>query len=354
MRLTVLSVAYPLAPVGPDAVGGAEQILHALDRALVAAGHTSIVVAQEGSAVAETLVAVPRREGTLDAAAREAGWRSHRAAIGSALARWPVDLIHMHGIDFAEYLPPAGLPVLATLHLPPSWYSEAALFPSRPGTWLNCVSHAQQRACPPGMPLVGPVENGVPVEALEARHGRRRFALVLGRVCPEKGIHLAIDAAQMADTPILVSGEVYPYPEHQEYFAEKIAPRLGPNVRFIGPVRFARKRRLLTAAQCVLIPSLAEETSSLVAREAAACGTPAIAFGRGALPETVEHGRTGFVVSSVEQMALAIGRVAEISPETCRAVARQRFSLETMVAGYFRIYGQIAAADQSRPRAALA
>ena len=348
MRLTILSVAYPLAPVGPDAVGGAEQILHSLDRALVEAGHTSIVVAQEGSAVAGTLVAVRRREGTLDAAAREASWRSHRAAIASALARWPVDLIHMHGIDFANYLPPAGPPVLATLHLPPSWYPPEALFPVRPDTWLNCVSQSQQRACRPGMPLVGPVENGVPVDALQARHARRRFALVLGRVCPEKGIHNAIDAARMAGTPILVSGEVYPYAEHQRYFADEVAPRLGPEARFIGPIRFARKRRLMTAARCVLIPSLAEETSSLVAREAAACGTPAIAFGRGALPETIEHGRTGFLVQTIEQMAQAIGRAGEISPETCRRAARDRFSLQRMVAGYFRAYEELTSGQTLR------
>ncbi len=352
MKLTVLSVAYPLAPVGPDAVGGAEQILFALDRGLVEAGHESIVVAQEGSRVSGRLLAVPRREGTLDAAAREACWRAHRAAIGSALARWRLDLVHMHGIDFGNYLPPAGPPVLVTLHLPPSWYPREALFPSRPDTWLNCVSRSQQRACPPGMRTVGAIENGIPVDELHACHARRNFALVLGRVCPEKGIHLAIDAARMAGTPILVSGEVYPYPEHERYFAEEIVPRLGAGARFIGPVRFARKRRLMSAARCVLIPSLAEETSSLVAREAAACGTPVIAFARGALPETVEHGRTGFLVQTVEEMAQALGRAGEIGAETCRAVARERFTLEKMVAGYLQAYEQLAAAGTSRARSA--
>ena len=108
MSLTVLSVAYPLAPVGPDAVGGSEQILHALDRALVAAGHRSIVVAMEGSEVADTLVPVPKRPGPLSNAVREATWPAHKEAIAAALQRWPIDLIHMHAFDFHAYLPAAG------------------------------------------------------------------------------------------------------------------------------------------------------------------------------------------------------------------------------------------------------
>jgi glycosyltransferase involved in cell wall biosynthesis len=354
VSLTVLSVAYPLAPVGPDSIGGAEQIVHALDRALVEAGHSSIVVAQEGSTVSGILVPVPKRDGTLNPAAREASWQSHGAAIASALARWPVDLIHMHGIDFNNYLPPPGPPVLATLHLPPSWYPREALFPSRPDTWLNCVSHSQQRACPAGMPLIAPIDNGVPVHALQARHARRRFALVLGRVCPEKGIHLAIDAARMAQTPILISGEVYSYPEHERYFAEEIAPRLGPNVRFVGPVRFARKRRLLTAARCVLIPRWLMKPHRwwrarrpLAARRwspsrAAPCPKPSSTAG------------PAFVVQTAGEMATAIGRVGEISPELCRAVARKGFSLERMVAGYFQAYEQLASAGRSGRRCATA
>jgi glycosyltransferase involved in cell wall biosynthesis len=350
VSLTVLSVAYPLAPVGPDAVGGSEQVLHALDRALAAAGHRSIVVAMEGSKVAGTLVPVPRRDGPLDNDVREAAWPAHEAAILHALRKWPVDVIHMHGLDFWGYLPPPGSPVLATLHLPPSWYPEDSLFPSRPDTWLQCVSHAQHRACPPGINLIEPIENGVPVDDLAAAHVKRRFALVLGRICPEKGIHLAIDAAKAADMPLVIAGELFPYYDHQRYFAEEIEPRLDRQRRFIGPVGFARKRRLLTAAQCLLVPSLVDETSSLVAREAAACGTAVIAFPRGALPETVEHGRTGFLVADVDEMAAAIARAGTVSPQICRELARERFSLENMVARYFDVYERLAASSRAQGR----
>src|SRR4051794_31563624 len=118
MALTVLNVAYPLAPVGPDAVGGAEQVLSQLDRALVDAGHQSIVIACEGSRVAGTLVSVPQANGPLADTQIDAARARHGQAIVAALDRWRIDVVHLHGADFYTYLPPAGIPVLATLHLP--------------------------------------------------------------------------------------------------------------------------------------------------------------------------------------------------------------------------------------------
>src|ERR1043166_436111 len=132
MKLTVLSVAYPLAPVGPDAVGGAEQVLTHLDFALVRAGHRSIVVACEGSVTAGTLVPTPTAAGVLTDETRWRVQQEHRAGIERALARWDIDLIHMHGIDFDRYLPPPGVPALVTLHLPPSWYAPEAFTLGRP------------------------------------------------------------------------------------------------------------------------------------------------------------------------------------------------------------------------------
>lgn len=347
MSLTVLSVAYPFAPVGPDSVGGAEQVLSALDRALVRAGHRSVVVACEGSDVAGSLAPVPAPTDLIDDGVRDEAWLRHRAAIAGALARWPIDLVHLHGIDFSAYLPAPGVPVLATLHLPPAWYSAEALRPERPDTWLHCVSDAQHAACPPGPRLLGPIENGVPYAALQARHAKRSFALVLGRICPEKGIHLAIDAAKLADIGLIIAGDVFGYEAHRRYFNEEVRPRLDARRRFIGPVGFARKRRLLSAARCLLVPSLAPETSSLVAREALSCGTPVVAFPNGALAEAVEDGRTGFLVDDVAAMAEAIGRAPTIDPVACRQVARERFSDERMIASYLGLYGQLARARQA-------
>ncbi len=341
MRLTVLNVAYPLAPAGPDTVGGAEQVLSHLDRALMRAGHRSIVIACEGSAVAGALCATGRVDGLLDQAARQAAQAQHRLAIEQALQRWPVNLIHLHGIDFLAYLPPPGVPVLVTLHLPPSWYPPEIFSLSRPQTYLHCVSAAQRRACPPGARLLPDIENGVAVDDQPTPHARRRFALALGRICPEKGFHLALEAARLADTPLLLAGEVFRYEAHERYFRDEIAPRLDAARRFLGPVGWRRKRRLLAAARCVLVPSLAPETSSLVAMEALAHGTPVIAFPSGTLADIVEHGRTGFLVRDEREMAQAIQAAGDLNPEVCRQTARRRFSLERMTAQYLELYHQL-------------
>src|SRR5687768_12953064 len=116
--LTILNVAYPFAPVGLDSVGGAEQVLSQLDQALTLAGHRSVIVACEGSCVAGTLFATAAVQGPITPEVRRKTYRLHRQTIDRALEQWPVDLIHMHGIDFHEYLPPPGVPVLVTLHLP--------------------------------------------------------------------------------------------------------------------------------------------------------------------------------------------------------------------------------------------
>jgi len=117
----------------------------------------------------------------------------------------------------------------------------------------------------------------------------------------------------------------------------------GPNPghRFLGPLSLERKQHPLARARCLLHPTLAPETSSLVAMEAIAAGTPVIAYPSGALPEIVEHGRTGFLVSSVAEMAEAVGMLDRISPGECRAAAEQRFSQQRMIRGYFELYEQL-------------
>ena len=343
MPLTILSVAYPFAPVGPDAVGGAEQILGHLDAALVKAGHRSLVVACAGSRTAGTLLPIPAVTGPINDETRAEIHSHQRRCIGVALRDNPVDLAHLHGIDFDQYLPPPGVPALVTIHLPPGWYPASALHPARARTYLHGVSQTQHLEFPPATPLLPPIPNGVPVDELAARHAKRDFALCLGRICAEKGFHFALNAAKLAGSPLLLAGEIFPYPAHEAYFRTEIEPRLDSTRRFIGPVGFSRKRRLLTAARCLVVPSIAPETSSLVAMEALACGTPVIAFRVGALPEIVENGRTGFLVSDQREMAAAIQSAHRIRPEDCRAAARARFSLDRMTARYFDVYRQVTA-----------
>jgi glycosyltransferase involved in cell wall biosynthesis len=346
--LTVLSVAYPFAPVGEDAVGGSEQILSVLDSALVAQGHTSLVAACEGSETAGKLFPVPLLEGELlEEPQRRWYTEQLKAAIERALLLHRVDLVHMHGLDFFEYELPAGVPVVVTLHLPVAWYGAERLKRLRARVQMCCVSESQRRTCPPELSDVPVVENGVALPDWRADESKGDYALVLGRVCPEKNVHAALEAGTQAKTRVLVGGRVFPYREHQEYFEEKVEPLLnqrGAGVRheFLGQVGAAERQELLMHAKCLLHPTLAPETSSLVAMEALAAGTPVIAYRSGALTEIVEHGVTGFLVDNVEEMAEAIRRVDAISPEVCRKAAEQRFRKERMVEKYFVLYRAMA------------
>jgi glycosyltransferase involved in cell wall biosynthesis len=341
--LTVLSIAYSLAPVGPDAVGGAEQVLSALDRALVEAGHRSVVVANLGSQTAGILLPTGPVPAEITEDTRAAAQARRRRAIAEGLARFPVDLVHSHALDFAEHLPAADVPTLVTLHLPRDFYPSGSVPANRERTWFNCVSASQRRSFPSFPRMLAEIENGVAIDRLQSRQARRNFALCLGRVCPEKGFEHAIDAARRAGIPLLIGGEVFPYEAHRCYFETEIRPRLGPRVRFLGPVGWARKRRLLNAARCLLAPSLAAETSSLVVMEAIACGTPVIAFPAGALADIVEPGVTGYLVENDRDMAAAIPKVDRLDRQACRDVARRRFSLNRMVESYFGLYRRLAA-----------
>lgn len=339
--MTILSVAFPLTQVSADSVGGAEQVMFAIDEALEAAGHRSIVVAAEGSVVRGKLLPVPYARGALTAETKSEAYGHYRAAIGWALDNFQIDLVHLHGVDFHNYLPPPGPPVLATLHVPSSWYAVGAFQVARPHTYFQCVSHAAHRECPAIPTLLPPIENGVPVEGLPVWVHKRNFAVALGRVCPEKGFHHALDAAYRAGIPLLIGGKVFRFKEHVAYFESEIAPRLPRCGRFLGPLDLRRKRRLLAAARCLLIGSVVQETSSLVAMEALACGTPVVGFRSPALEEIIDEGRTGFLVANEEEMALAIPRCRNLDPAECRRVAQQRFSTARMTRDYLALYERL-------------
>jgi glycosyltransferase involved in cell wall biosynthesis len=175
----------------------------------------------------------------------------------------------------------------------------------------------------------------------------RSYALILGRICPEKGIHLGIEACRRAGIDLLVGGAVFPYPEHESYFATAVAPRLGPRCRFVGAVGMPAKADLLAGAHCLVVPSLAAETSSLVAMEALACGTPVVAFRRGALPDIVESEATGFLVEpgDVDGLADGVRRAADLDRTRCRRVAEEGFSAAAMCGRYLALYRRLTGAS---------
>lgn len=339
--MNILSVGYPLFPVSLDAGGGAEQILSLLERGLVQAGHHSIVVAAQGSRVRGQLMQTSAANGQITDEIRRRAQEEHRHAISEVLREHKIDLVHFHGLDFYDYVPELQVPKLATLHLPVTWYPQSIF--AIPGVTLNYVSQTQATG------LTGPVVcNGVDTERYRGDYERRGFLLTLGRICPEKGMDAALRVAHRLDLPMIVAGPVHAFETHRRYFREQVGPLLDDKRRYIGPVGLREKPELLGTARCLLIASSVSETSSLVAMEAVSAGTPVVAFRSGALPEVIEEGVTGFIVDSEEEMADAVERVAEISPQVCREEARTRFSSERMVADYLKLYRDLVSGAASQ------
>jgi glycosyltransferase involved in cell wall biosynthesis len=328
--MDIVSVAYPLAAVTRGTAGGAEQVLLSIDEALVAAGHRSIVVAQEGSDVRGELVATPRVDGPLHDDAKRIARARHRQALDALLASRRVDAVHFHGIDFAGYLPDARVPKIVTLHLPPEWYPHAIW--SRDDLTLVAVSESERRRAPRADVVIA---NGVDLAAFHPDGAHDDYALAMGRICPEKNFEAAVDAAKRARAKLVIAGEVFAYEEHERYYRDVLLPRLDGERIFVGPVSLPYKRKLLARARCVVIPSTVEETSSLVAMEALACGTPVIASPAGALPEIVSDGVTGFITND---FFAALARIGAIDRAACRREAEERFDARRMSAEYLRLY----------------
>ena len=343
MNLTILSVAFWMTVLGPGSAGGAEQVLQQIDRGLVRRGHKSIVIARSESKVAGTLIRTAPSDGPVSREAWIAAHNAIRSAMFTTLQHHPVDLVHLHGIDFVDYLPPTDVPTLVTLHLPLGWYKPGALRVSRPNTYFHCVSRSQRESFPTQMSFLPDIENGVACELMQdgPQIRKRNYIALLGRICPEKGFHTGLQAAKRARVAALLAGRVFPFAEHRRYFDERIAPELDSARRYIGPVAMKRKRRLLSGARCLIVPSLVAETSSLVAREAMACGTPVVAFAKGALPEVVQHGKTGFLVEHESELPDAIHACDSLNPQECRSVAERAFTSDKMVDSYIATYQQV-------------
>ena len=319
-HLRILYVAYPLLPVSHSTCGGAEQVLVTLEAEMARRGHSTVVAACSGSRVAGKLLPTGAAPVELDQyEEREA---VHHTCTLDLLRRHPAafDLVHDMSGSFWRRADELEVPVLATLHLPRSCYVDS--FHDIPGNVVfNCVSQSQAPAFEdlPGPPVV--VRNGVRLETFPLTTGKRAYLLWLGRICEEKGAHLALDVAERAGLPIVIAGQVYPFSYHQHYFEREVQPRLRRRkgaARFVDTPAAAERVELLRHARALLLPTLAEETSSLVSIEAMACGTPVIAFRRGALPEIVVDGVTGFLVNSVEEMAAVLPQVSNLDPSAGR------------------------------------
>jgi glycosyltransferase involved in cell wall biosynthesis len=345
--MRILYIAYPLLTVTEESAGGAEQILWTLEREMHARGAHTTVAASAGSRVCGELFSTgqPCQEtDDFDRRNREHQQRIVELIRFRARTNQPFDLVHDMSGSFWPRAAEIDVPVLATLHLPRSFYEERLFCDVPLNVRFNCVSASQAREFA-DLQVETVVPNGIRLERFAGNEMQPRDGLLwLGRICPEKAPHMALEIARRARRPITLAGQVYPFSYHQQYFSSAVVPRLRqmPDAIFISTPSAALKRRLLAEARAVLITSQAEETSSLVAMEAAASGTPVVAFRRGALPEIVEDGVTGFLADDFDDAVRLLSGIGEIRSEECRRHAT-RFSSAVTAQAYSSLYEEMMA-----------
>ena len=350
--LRIAQVAPPWLAVPPKGYGGIEWVVALLADGLAERGHDVTLFAPGDSITKAKLdPSFPQAPGPrfIDSI-----WHDAMHALHAFRDPSRFDLFHIHTPYAALAAGSAsGLPVVHTVHglLIPRMVQlyEAC------GEQVSFVAISQsQREHAPHLPYAGVVYNGIDVEAYPFRAQKDEFLLFVGRAAPEKGALRAVLAARAAGMPLVVVVKVAT-PEEERHWAHEVRPALAEGTTVLGEISFDEKADLLSRAKAVLFPIDWDEPFGLVMAEAMACGTPVIATPRGAVPEVMADGRTGFIVpveTYPEAAREALGRLDEIDPLLCREWVTERFSKDAMVRGYERAYEVALGADSRSARLA--
>ncbi len=244
------------------------------------------------------------------------------------------DLIHSH-YDFMalSYTRLVTTPVLTTIH----GFSSPKIMPMYEkyrDRYFVSISDSDRA---PGLNYLATVYNGIdlslyPIQELGGDH-----LVFLGRIHPDKGVHLAIEAARLGGLPLLIAGII----QDQTYFREQVEPHLHQTIRYIGPVDVPGKNELFANARALLHLNTIPERFGLVLAEANAAGVPVIAMDLGSCREVIKDGQTGFLVNNVDEAARAMKRLGDIDRIACRQRVQECFSIKTMVEAYERVYSTI-------------
>jgi len=332
----------PLAEsVPPQTYGGTERVVSYLTEELVAMGHDVTLFASGDSVTKANLEAVRPRALRLDPELRDslAPMALHVERVCQMANEF--DILHNH----LDYLPFSLLnrqptPYLTTLHGRldiPELFPIYDCFNDVP---LVSISHAQRRPLR-GANFVGTVYHGLPETLLTPIPMQRSYLAFLGRICPEKSPDRAIRIARQAGVPLKIAAKVDRV--DQEYYETVIRPMIdGKHIEMVGEIGDAEKSAFLSGAAALLMPIDWPEPFGLVMIEAMACGTPTIAFPAGSVPEVIEHGTTGWIVSDETAAVAAIKRLDRLSPDAIRRRFEQRFTARRMAEDYLSQYRRLA------------
>ena len=340
--LRIAQVAPLYESVPPKLYGGTERVVSYLTEELVRQGHRVTLFASGDSRTSAELVSVCDRALRLEHEPT-AALALHALLIEAAFARADVfDVIHCHtdSIHFplARRCP---IPVITTLHGRLDIAGLDRLHREFAELPLVSISDAQ-RAPLPWASWAGTVHHGLPLELHRPHYDAGRYLVFLGRISPEKRLDRAIAIAQRAALPLKIAAKIDA--ADREYFAAHIQPLLSdPGVEYLGEIDECAKMQLLGGALALLFPIDWPEPFGLTMIEAMACGTPVIAFDRGSVPEVVDPGITGFIVTSVDEAVACVQRARGLDRRRCRRQFESRFSAERMAREYCSIYGNCGA-----------
>jgi glycosyltransferase involved in cell wall biosynthesis len=328
-------IAPPWVPVPPPAYGGTEAVLDNLARGLADAGHEVLLFATgDSTCEVPTRFVLERAAGMVGAGS--ATELRHVVHAYDAVLDWRADIVHDHTLVGPVYASRFEIPVVTTNHGP--FNAELSALYRVMGDSVAIIALSNHHAASAaGIPLAGVIHHGVDVDAFPVGDGDGDYVVFLGRMSPDKGVHVAARAARAAGVPLRIAAKMRE-PAELAYFNEHIAPMLGGAVQYVGEVGGPDKLELLARARCLLNPIQWHEPFGMVMIEALACGTPVVATPHGSVPELITDGVTGFVRPTETELADMLLQVDQLDRGECRKTAAERFSTQRMVADHLEIY----------------
>jgi len=339
----IAQVAPLFESVPPRLYGGTERIVSYLTEELVRQGHEVTLFASGDSLTRARLVAAFPESLRLGGSCADP-MVPHILELEEVSRRArDFDVIHFHcgffALPFARRLP---VPNLFTVHGRLDLPELPALFREFPEIPMVSISDNQRQPLPAAN-WVANIPHGVPGSRAEGPPpGPEAYLAFLGRICPEKRLDRAIEIAGRAGLPLKVAAKVDP--ADRDYYEATIRPLLRqPHVEFLGEIGDQEKRAFLGNALALLFPIDWPEPFGMVLIEALARGTPVVAFAQGSVPEVIEDGVTGFIVSDVPEAVRAVARVRELDRGACRNAFERRFTVKRMARDYLSLYNKLAA-----------
>jgi glycosyltransferase involved in cell wall biosynthesis len=349
MKIAQVAPLYEAVP--PKLYGGTERIVSFLTEALVELGHEVTLFTSADAKSRAEVVAVRDQAIRLDPARFKSDLAAHLSMMSELRKRKEsFDLIHFHTelIHF-PFFEDVATHTVTTLHGRLDLKDLGEVYRRWPQYPLVSISDSQRRPLP-GVRWTQTVHHGVDSRLFTpVDRPRADYLAFLGRISPEKRVDRAIEVARKAGLPLRIAAKIEPLDEH---YYERVKPMLEqPGVEYVGEIDDDRKSEFLGNAAALLFPIDWPEPFGLVMIEAMACGTPVIAWNNGSVPEVIDDGITGFIVSNVDEAVKFIARAAHLPRQKIRDVFEERFSATTMAQNYVRLY-QTLLANESRREAA--